>query len=198
MAAKRKPKKKSIFSDASQLFQRIEVLIIAVFFLGFFVWAFSKCSSGGQQQNTIVENEGIESPAAAENPDSPTYDMEEETPSVTNRPNNNRPPNNRASARSYTPLYVTLDGLKIRKAPSLDSTIVSVLNLHDEVMYLEKRTDFKQKINIGNDMMVNEPWFMIRSRKGQEGWVYGGGVHFYKWDRLNNPMQEHPENETAE
>lgn len=200
---KKRKKKKGVWDTAKQ-FSRFEMLFIIVLFLCFFAWAFSKCSreqsaappSPVSENNTPLEDDGADiSPAAANNPNSPTYDLKEDVPvsTTTSGVPTTTPtvaPRNTStsSRRSYTPLYVTLQDLKVRKAPSLDSTIITLLQLHDEVMFMDKRTNFREKINIGNGEITNEPWIYIRTRKGQTGWVYGAGVHYFKWDRLRNPI----------
>ena len=205
---RRKKKKSSSFMDTAKIFSRFEVLFIVVLFLGFFVWAFSKCSAGGAPPSTpntttpLTNEDTAEdiSPAAANNPNSPTYNLDEvtapnNTPTVSaptggeveivSRPGTNNPSS--SSRRSYTPLYVTLQDLKVRKGPSRDSAIISVLQLNEEVMFMEKRTDFRERINIGTET-TNEPWVYIQTKKGHKGWVYGAGIHYFKWDRLKDPI----------
>lgn len=202
----RKKKKSSAFMDTAKIFSRFEVLFIVVLFLGFFAWAFSKCSTSGTvSPKPATNSEGVASedngedlsPAAANNPNSPTYDLGE-TPAnnaaavtaptggeveIVSRANNS----SSSSKRSYTPLYVTLQDLKVRKGPSRDSSIITVLPLNEEVMFMEKRTDFRERINIGTEI-TNEPWVYIQTKKGQKGWVYGAGIHYFKWDRLKDPI----------
>lgn len=202
----RRKKKKSTFGDTAKMFSRFEVLFIVVLFLGFFVWAFSKCSNQGMTPSVQPETETTQntedtdtdlSPAAANNPNSPTYDLNEaEEPSSTASAaplngevevvsRDNRPASD--GRRSYTPLYVTLQDLKVRKGPSRDSSIITVLALNEEVMFMEKRTGFREKINIGTEV-TNEPWVYIQTKKGRKGWVYGAGIHYFKWDRLKDPI----------
>lgn len=205
---RKRKKKKSSFMDTAKIFSKFEVLFIVVLFLGFFAWAFSKCSMRGtapvtpSNDSTELTNEDTSedfSPAAANNPNSPTYNLDEVAPSnntpavsaptggeveVVSRPGSNASSNSR---RSYTPLYVTLQDLKVRKGPSRDSAIMSVLQLNEEVMFMEKRTDFRERINIGTET-TNEPWVYIQTKKGHKGWVYGAGIHYFKWDRLKDPI----------
>jgi len=199
-------KKKSSLMDTAKIFSRFEVLFIVVLFLGFFAWAFSKCSSsdtvdqtpGTNSETTGLEDNGEDlSPAAANNPNSPTYDLNDapssNTATVTAPTGGEVEVVGRASnssgnsKRSYTPLYVTLQDLKVRKGPSRDSSIITVLPLNEEVMFMEKRTDFRERINIGTEI-TNEPWVYIQTKKGHKGWVYGAGIHYFKWDRLKDPI----------
>lgn len=208
--ARKTKKKTNTLASKAKEFSKFEVLFVAVMFLGFFAWAFSKCSTQGitppntnNNPNTALdETEDIDetsSPAAADNPNSPAYDLNEPaTPSsptatapqpggnveVVNRTD---PAGGGAARRSYTPLYVTLQDLKVRTGPSRDSAIISTLSLNEEVMFMEKRTGFREKINIGTEV-TNEPWVYVQTTKGHRGWVYGAGVHYFKWDRLKDPI----------
>ncbi len=197
----RKTRKKKGF-DTTKLLPKMEVLFVVVLFLCFFAWALAKCSTTPSQNVVADDMEDIISPAAADNPDSPSYDLgeEEDEPDPTlipPEPTGNVEVvdrNDGMSRKSYTPLFVTLQDLKIRKGPSRDSAIVTILNLHEEVMFLEKRTNFREKISNGAEIM-DEPWIYVQSKKGHKGWVYGGGVHFFKWDRLKNPIPSLPDEE---
>jgi len=79
----------------------------------------------------------------------------------------------------YATLYVTADSLNMRIAPHLDSVVVARLPRTQAVAFYGLRTSFRQKINI-NNTIKNEPWVYIRTKAGQEGWVYAGGLTFYK------------------
>ncbi len=189
MTTKKTSKKKN-----NNSLPRFEVMIIAILLLGFIVWALSKCSQG---TTTVNEDDPeVVSPAAADTPDNPTYDISDTEPATaTNTPTPVITPptttnNTNVNSSSGTWLYVTLEGLKVREEPNLNGSVISVLNLHDRVTFLEQRTDFKQKIRLDNGEETLEPWFYIKTRKGHSGWVYGAGVHFFKWDRLNEPIDE--------
>ncbi|MGK0388536.1 MAG: hypothetical protein ACI94Y_001266 [Maribacter sp.] len=202
-----KNKTDTLTAKAKQ-FSKFEVLFVAVMFLCFFAWAFSKCSTQGitspatndpNAMSDDMEDTGENlSPAAANNPNSPTYDLNEPTVAVASTVtpqsngnvevvNRNNPVANGGTRRSYTPLYVTLQDLKVRTGPSRDSSIVSTLSLNEEVMFMEKRTGFRERINIGTET-TNEPWVYVQTQKGHRGWVYGAGIHYFKWDRLKDPI----------
>lgn len=213
----RKRKKGSKLGSTAKMFSKFEVLFIVVLFIGFFAWAFTKCSSSQLTPanveaipNTAEEIEEVASPAAANNPNSPTYDLGEVTEPVDRSTSVSAPAgagnvevvgrrndSGTVTRRSYTPLYVTLQDLKVRRGPSRDSAIVSVLSLNEEVMFMEKRTSFRERINIGTEL-TNEPWVYVQTKKGHKGWVYGAGVHYFKWDRLKDPIPTIPEEEEAE
>ncbi len=203
MAEQKKTRRKSKKGlNTKNLLPNMEVIFIVVFLLCALAWAFSKCSTTpSTTSSTEPENEEeLVSPAAADNPLSPTYDLGEEEnnngsastfvpppPSYGNTEVVGRESNEAAVRKSYTPLYVTLQDLKVRKGPSRDSSILAQLNLHDEVKFLEKRTDFREKISNGVEVM-NDPWLYVQTQKGHKGWVYGGGVHFFMWDRVKDPI----------
>ena len=79
----------------------------------------------------------------------------------------------------YATLYVTADSLNMRVAPHLDSIIIARLPRTEAVAFYGLRTSFRQKINI-NNTIKNEPWVYIRAKTGRQGWVYAGGLTFYK------------------
>ncbi len=81
-----------------------------------------------------------------------------------------------------TPLYVVLDELNMRAEPKLNARLLARLQLYDELVFLNEVTDFTQEINIGG-AVFNEPWVKVKNKRGQVGWVYGAGVHYYKFRR---------------
>ncbi len=86
------------------------------------------------------------------------------------------------AASKYTMLFVTIDGLKIRKEPGLKSATVAKLDLYEQVYFLNKRTDWTQEISLGTEK-VTDHWVKVRSKAGKEGWVFGAGVNYYKEKR---------------
>jgi len=164
-----KPKKKE---TAEGVLPKIELLFIFIFFLVFITWAMSKCGSVQEEyaQEADVKTESIEPAKPAEVTPKPVEAVKEPVPIVSKTP---------LKTEKVTVLYVTLDGLKLRKGHHLDSAIVKTLKLNDEVYFLNETTDFKQKINLG-DRVAFEPWVKIRAYTGHEGWVYGAGVHYFK------------------
>jgi len=87
--------------------------------------------------------------------------------------------NTRQAAQEYSTLYVIVDSLNMRTAPHLDSMIVKRIPRKEAVEFYGLRTSFRQKINI-NSITKQEPWVYIRMKSGREGWVYAGGLSFYK------------------
>lgn len=172
MSQKTNSSKKNNKEDG--MLPKMELLIIFVFFMSFIVWAMSKCNATqaqyAQEANEVptkVEETTIEEPVITK----PSEDNKN-LPKKTTTPI-------KTVTEKVTVLYVTLDGLKLRKGHHLDSSIVRTLKLNDEVYFLNEVTDFKQKINLGDQIAI-EPWIKVRSYTGHEGWVYGAGVHYFK------------------
>ena len=167
---------------------KVEVLIILVFFASFMAWAISKCDATKKSfQDDSVEE------TASNGDETPTID----SLSVSaDEPNNDFPSGEAPQLSTITPtvgqptvsqqpkyskLYVTIDGLKMRTGPSLDSAVVMQIKLFEQVDFLNEFTDSTYQINLGYEM-ADEPWFKIQHR-GKAGWVYGAGVNFYKKKR---------------
>jgi hypothetical protein len=81
-----------------------------------------------------------------------------------------------------TTLFVTIDGLKVRKEPGLKSTTVATLDLYEQVTFLNERTDWTQEISLGYEK-VTDHWVKVRTKAGKTGWVFGAGVNYYKEKR---------------
>lgn len=87
-----------------------------------------------------------------------------------------------ATTTKYSSLYVTIDGLKLRKQPGLKGEVVATLELYEEVYFLNKKTEKTEEISLGLEK-VTDHWVKIRTKAGKEGWVFGAGVHYYKMKR---------------
>ncbi|MBV6439322.1 MAG: hypothetical protein DYG98_17715 [Haliscomenobacteraceae bacterium CHB4] len=85
-------------------------------------------------------------------------------------------------ASNNSTLYVTIDGLKVRKEPGLKGESIAKLKLYEPVIFLNKKTDWTQEISLGYEK-VTDHWVKIRTQSGKEGWVFGAGVHYYKMKR---------------
>jgi len=174
----------------------VEIMFILVLFGSFLVWAVSKCNMtkeklGNEDTTAEVVTEEQISPATPANTTAPPPATVGQQPTVPNpaTPNSTipvaqTPPPTQVIPQAapqtvYTRLYITMDSLKMRTGPSLDSTIVARLPLFEEVIYLNEVTAFSQKINLGPEI-ADEPWVKVRNRTGQIGWIYGAGVHYYK------------------
>ena len=100
-------------------------------------------------------------------------------PVLSNQSSSAPPP---AAGGKYSTLFVTIDGLKVRKEPGLKSETVAKLELYEPVTFLNKKTEWTQEISLGYEK-VTDHWVKVRTQSGKEGWVFGAGVHYYKMKR---------------
>ena len=180
--SKKKTTPKKVKKEEGGLLPKVELIAIFIFFLSFIIWAMSKCSSTQVQyeQDAAKNNKQTETPVK---------EIETETikkPIAAATGEKNKAPV-KAAPEKVTVLYVVLDGLKLRKGPHLDSSIVRTLKLDSEVYFLNDVTDFKQEINLG-DRIAIEPWVKVRSYTGHEGWVYGAGINYFKPQKITDTI----------
>lgn len=78
-----------------------------------------------------------------------------------------------------TPTIATVwvDQLRMRTLPSLESSVVVELQLGDTLYYLHEKTVQHQTLVL-RDSTFHRPWLKMKTRLGQTGWVYGGGIVF--------------------
>ncbi len=159
---------------------RLELLVIAAIFIAFCFWAISRCNAKRDQMRKQMEAEAMEDRiqdsldrAAA---------MAQALPPKDTTPAAPPKPQVEIIREQVTPLYVVLDELNMRAQPKLNSKLLSRLQLYDELVFLNEVTDFRQEINIGGQVF-NEPWVKVKNQRGQVGWVYGAGVHYFKFRR---------------
>ena len=76
-------------------------------------------------------------------------------------------------------IYVWVDKLRLRSASNTSSETVAIMKEGQALTFLNERSDFTEKINL-RGTLFDEPWLKVSTADGQEGWVYGGGVKFYK------------------
>jgi len=86
------------------------------------------------------------------------------------------------SGVKHSTLYVSIDGLKVRKQPNLKGEVLETLKLYDPVSFLNQKSDKAEEISLGLEK-VTDHWVKIRTKAGKEGWVFGAGVHYYKMKR---------------
>lgn len=82
----------------------------------------------------------------------------------------------------YATLYVSIEGLKMRKEPGLKGETIAKLALYEPVTFLNQKTEWTQQISLGYEK-VTDHWVKVRTKSGKEGWVFGAGVHYYKMKR---------------
>ncbi|NJB86950.1 hypothetical protein GGR26_002727 [Lewinella marina] len=79
-----------------------------------------------------------------------------------------------------TTLYSTIDGLNVRVQPQLGAPVIGRLSLYEAVTYMNETTDSLYQIDLG-DITPTAPWVKVKMSNGQQGWVYGAGVDYYKY-----------------
>ncbi|MGK0363939.1 MAG: hypothetical protein ACI85O_000993 [Saprospiraceae bacterium] len=166
---------------------KFEVIIIAVFFFSFILWAASRC---GGVKKTVIENIAIETPVDSIAGKSKPTDIRTayldsleriklRDSSYVSRTDISRVNDSETYGGR---LYITINNLKIREFPGLKEEVVGQLPLFDEVIFMNEVTDSTYQINLGYEI-ADEPWVKIKTKKGTIGWVYGAGVNYYKQKR---------------
>lgn len=175
---------------------RVEIVLGGIILLIFLIWSFDRCSSISkyQPQEPVeqetpqqVDNTAQNNPTTNTNNNSNTNTNNNSTQTTTQpvqqqpqpQPVQSEP--RVVSVDASPTIYVNVEGLKLRNKPGLSGTqVLSALPLHTPLSFMNEQTDFREKITIG-DITYNEPWVRVKSKSGLlEGWVYGGGVRFYK------------------
>jgi hypothetical protein len=169
--------------NAKGLLPKIEIIIVGVFVLSFLIWIVPKCGSDRPEKKTdttaLLPADSSQTPGAVRQGDSAVVATPTLTPAVPVAAAN--PPAAKPEMQ-YSRLYVTIEGLNLRTEPGLKSKVLVKLPLYEEVFFLNEVTDSTTELSIGYEK-TNEPWVKVRTRKGQEGWVYGAGVNYYKKKR---------------
>jgi hypothetical protein len=97
-------------------------------------------------------------------------------------PLQNAAPATANSNAKYSTLFVTIDGLKMRKEAGLKGDLVAKLDLYEQVYFLNQKTEWTQEISLGKEN-VTDHWVKVKTKSGKIGWVFGAGVHYYKMKR---------------
>jgi hypothetical protein len=82
--------------------------------------------------------------------------------------------------QKVTPLYSTIDGLNVRTGPSIKKGKIARLGLYEEVSFTGEVTDSLYTIDLG-EISPTAPWVKVKLKDGKEGWVFGAGVSYYKF-----------------
>ncbi len=188
---------------------RTEYLLIAIFFVLFSVWSISKCGRKKDEYTMPTNNNNSTVQPTAAAPAPPARDTlrrpvpppppptnaaparKGNTPSIANpiaatpkatAPKAKTPTSATAptATEKNTKLYVAVDGLKIRKKPNQKAGILGKLRLDEELYFLGDRSKTSEKITMPDGSVANQPWVWIKTKRGTVGWVYGGGVRYYK------------------
>ncbi|MCB0589347.1 MAG: SH3 domain-containing protein [Phaeodactylibacter sp.] len=162
-------------SNKPGLLPKVEILVIGIFFIGFLMWAVSKCNS---TRRLYRQQEAFDAAEQAK-ADSLESLMSEMAPlDTTIQPVN--PPEPEVKKERVPVLYVTVNGVNMRTGPGLRFRILERLELYDEVEFLGEVSDTTQEIKLGENLLTNEPWVKVKTQKGNQGWIYGACVDFYK------------------
>lgn len=161
-------------SDKPGLLPKVEILVIGIFFIGFLMWAVSKCSSTQQRYRQQEAFDAAEQ-ARADSMDRLVSDIAPLDTSI--QPINPEP---EVEKVRVPVLYIIINGVNMRSGPGLNHRIISRLQLFEEVEFLGEVSDSTQEIKLGENLVANEPWVKVKTRKGQQGWVYGACVDYYK------------------
>lgn len=161
-------------SEKPGLLPKVEIFVLGIFFIGFLMWAVSKCSSTKRQYRQQDAFEAAEQARA----DSMDRIVSELMPLDTSiQPINPEP---EVEKVRVPVLYVTVKGVNMRTGPGLNHRIIGRLQLFEEVEFMGEVSDSTQEIRLGENLVAEEPWVKVKSRKGLEGWVYGACVDYYK------------------
>ncbi|MEN0045780.1 MAG: hypothetical protein AAF806_01840 [Bacteroidota bacterium] len=150
----------------------IEVLIIGVFIISFFLMVLPKCEDTreeyqqiAQQDTVVLDTVVTENFAIPPPPEPEVVAPDGESPRLAN---------------GESILYVTIDKLKFRAEPHVASRVLKEFELFEEVIFLNETTEKKKEVDWGNGVVTNEPWIKVKSKEGKTGWAYGAGLYFYK------------------
>ncbi len=147
---------------------------ILVFFIVFFIWANTRCNSLRQEYKERYEARI----AQQDSLDKLNASQQAAEDSVLNLQGG-------TSISDDSPifpksvLYVSIEGLKLRREPGLKSEVLTELKLFEQVTFLHEVSDSTVELNLGKAMAKGH-WVKVRSVKGHEGWVYEPGVYFYR------------------
>lgn len=158
----------------TSLVPRLEILIILVFFISFLGWAANKCSRTKTTLQAENATSSLDSIAQEDTLRTPAGAIETPPPVVA------APIPQPEPQPSRSILYVVIDDLNMRSTPSLNSDVVSVLNLFDEVEFMNEVTDSTTQLKLSETIFADEPWVKVKNKKGRIGWVYGAGVHYHR------------------
>lgn len=168
-------------SQKKPLLLKAELLFLLFFFAGFLIWAIPRCSDKQSELNQSGNSGVLEETDSLKNPRAVANELrQKDTLLILPEPPSTKIPDSLKAV--YSRLYVVIPDLKLRTGPSLDSTILQTLPLFEPVLFMEEVSSFTEEINLGYEK-ADEPWVRVRSMQGNEGWVYGAGVNFYKKKR---------------
>lgn len=160
---------------------RIEFIVAGLLIFVFLIWVIPKCNrkSDDYELKAKLEESSDGYPDIKEPESSAALPLAEAKKDSVIQPSAPATPVKEIVKEVYTPLYVTVEAVNVRKTPSLKGQVITRLNLYDEVKFMNETTDFKQEVKF-TDTTTIEPWIKIQTQKGQVGWIYGACLHYYK------------------
>lgn len=171
----------------------IETLIFFTFIGCVVVWGISTCTDRrSEAMRTVREMEDTEpAPVSSAAHEKAAPGKAEETASKPKEQQTEQPKQAPVTTKTTDdaagiPLFVTIDGLKLRKEPGLKGESIEQLKLNEQVTFLNQKTDWSQEINMGEEK-VTDYWVKVRTASGKTGWVFGAGLHYYKMKRSVKP-----------
>jgi Bacterial SH3 domain len=188
---------------------RIESLVLVFCFFAVVIWAVSKCNSRRSElikppvaeiesrpirRDTVFIRDKVAVQQPANTVSSPSVpaqpyklpanpgevEQAQQERTVTTVPKPTATP--QVVVQSQTMLYVTIDGLNLRKEPGLKAENIVKLDLYEQVYFLNQKSDYTQEVNLGKEL-VTDYWVKVKTKSGKTGWVFGAGVHYYKQKR---------------
>ncbi|MDX2285494.1 MAG: SH3 domain-containing protein [Bacteroidia bacterium] len=69
----------------------------------------------------------------------------------------------------------TVDGLRVRQEPGMQAAVVDGLAEGEAAHYGGQQSAYTETQFL-RDQQVTAPWYRIRTQRGTEGWVFGGGI----------------------
>jgi len=165
---------------------KIETLIILIFLFIFLIWTATRCSA--TKKKYAAEAAQAAQEVASQDSLAILYAQLQEKKAQEAKQAKEAIQEQSSSVQStleqpfVTPLYVILDNLNVREEPDTDSKIVDRLKLDDAVQFLNETTDFEEEVDLGNYTVVDR-WVKVKTSRGKIGWVFGGGVHYFKTKR---------------
>lgn len=93
-------------------------------------------------------------------------------------------------------LYVSMDSLRMRRAPHKDSATVKFLVYSEEITDMGEYQN-EQTIKITPEYSATEPWIKVKTKDGRSGWVFGAGVRPYPKKRPLPELKEKTDEKTS-
>lgn len=167
---------------------RIELVVGGILVSIFLIWSYDTCSSSNQKYQR-------QQPAQQEEP-APQADNNTNNNNQNSNNNNTNTSNNNANnpttvqpqptqppvqaVPNIITIYISTEKLNMRNKPFLTgSQVIEELPRGTELFYLNNKSEYKDKITI-DGVLYDEPWLEVQTKAGKKGWIFAGGVRFYK------------------